>query len=110
LSHLRAEPVESAEKVSSELLQRRRTRPQDPEDGTILIISFHKFCVSNLFIMVSSVLQKASIGVDPHYLDVWQPTHQGNADAVKKMVSISFYSYASFIIFILNSIFCMIDI
>jgi hypothetical protein len=34
-------------------------------DGMILIISFHKFCVSNLFIMLNSVLQKASTGSIP---------------------------------------------
>jgi hypothetical protein len=56
------------------------------------------------------VLQKASIGDNPHYLDVWQPAHQGNADAAEKLISISFYSYASFVIFVLNSIFCKTDI
>jgi hypothetical protein len=46
----------------------------------------------------------------PHYFDVWQPTHHGNADVVERLVSISFYSYAIFLIFILNSIFCRTDI
>jgi hypothetical protein len=44
---------------------------------------------------------------DIHYLDVWQPAHQGNADTVEMLVSISFYSYTIFVTFILNSIFCM---
>jgi hypothetical protein len=78
--------------------------------GTILIISFRRFWVSNLFIMLNSMLQKVSTGVDPHYLDVWQPTHQGNAYAIEKLVSINFYSYTLFVIFILNSIFYRINI
>jgi hypothetical protein len=56
------------------------------------------------------VLQKKHTGVDPHYFVVWEPTHQGNADAVEGLVTISFYSYTIFIIFILNSIFCRTDI
>jgi hypothetical protein len=80
---------------------------QDVEDGTILIISILNFCVTNIF---NFVLQKISTGVDPHYLDVWQPAHQSNAEATERLVSISFYSYAIFIIFILNSIFCMTNI
>jgi hypothetical protein len=39
---------------------------------------------------LDSLLQKASIGVDPHYLDVWQPTHQGNESTTEKRVSIVF--------------------
>jgi hypothetical protein len=65
------------------------------------------FCITNLF---NYVLQKKHIGVDPYYFDVWEPAHQGNADAVERLVTISFYSYATFVIFILNSIFCMTDI
>jgi hypothetical protein len=56
------------------------------------------------------VLQKASTGADPHYLDVWQPAHQGNADTAEKLVSISFYSYAIFVTSVLNSILCWSDI
>jgi hypothetical protein len=69
-----------------------------------------KFCVTNLFIMLNFVLQKASTGADPHYLDVWQPAHQGNADTAEKLVSISFYSYAIFVTSVLNSILCWSDI
>jgi hypothetical protein len=29
----------------------------------------------NLFVMLDSMLQKKSIGVEPHYLDVWLPAH-----------------------------------
>jgi hypothetical protein len=91
-------------------LRRRRTCPQDPKDGTILIISFLKFCVTNLFIILNSVLQKAGTGVDPHYLDLWKPAHQSNANATEKLVSISLYSYALFVTFVLNSIFHKTDI
>jgi hypothetical protein len=55
--------------------------------------------------MLISVLQKASTRVDAHYLDVGQPTHQGNANATEKLVSISFYSYTIFVTSVLNSIF-----
>jgi hypothetical protein len=72
-----------------------------------LIISILNFCVTNLF---NSMLQKASTVADPCYLDVWQPTHHGNADAVERMASISFYSYAILDTFILNSLFCTTDI
>jgi hypothetical protein len=51
-------------------LRRGQIRLQDLEDDTILIISFHKFCVFNLFIILNSVLQKASTRANPHYLDV----------------------------------------
>jgi hypothetical protein len=60
--------------------------------------------------MLNSVLQKASTGANPHYLDVWQPAHQGNAKAAEKLVSISFYSYTIFVTCVLNSIFCRTDI
>jgi hypothetical protein len=43
--------------------------------------------------------------VQPHYFYVWEPAHQGNPDAVKTLVTTSFYCYAIFVIFILNSIF-----
>jgi hypothetical protein len=51
------------------------------------------------------MLHKATTRVDPHYLDVWQLAHQGNTDAVERLVSISFYSYTIFVTFTLNSIF-----
>jgi hypothetical protein len=60
--------------------------------------------------LLNSVLQKACTRVDPHYLDVWQPAQQGNAEAMERLVTISFYSYAIFVTFVLNSIFCWIDI
>jgi hypothetical protein len=78
--------------------------------GMILIISFHKFYVSNLFLTLDSVLQKASTGVNPHYLYVWLPAHHDNVDTIEKLVSINFYCYASFVIFVLNSILSRTDI
>jgi hypothetical protein len=56
------------------------------------------------------MLQKASTGVNPHYFDVRQPAHHGNADAAERLVNSSFYSYAIFVMFILNLIFCGTDI
>jgi hypothetical protein len=56
------------------------------------------------------MLQKKRTGVDPHYFDVWEPAHQGNTDGAERLVTISFYSYAIFVIFILNSIFDRTDI
>jgi hypothetical protein len=40
------------------------------------------------------MLHKTSTEVDPHYLDVWQPAHQGDADVVEKLVSNNFKRYA----------------
>jgi hypothetical protein len=56
------------------------------------------------------VLQKASTRADPHYFDVSQHAHYDNTDAVERLVSISFNSYAIFVTFILNSIFYRTDI
>jgi hypothetical protein len=66
--------VELTEKAIDAPLRHGRTRLQDPEDGMILMLSFCKFCVSNLFIT----------------LDFGQPAHQGNADKGEKLVSINF--------------------
>jgi hypothetical protein len=65
------------------------------------------FCITNLF---NFVLQKKHIRVDAHYFNVWEPTHQVNANVAERLVTISLYSYVIFIIFILNSIFCRTDI
>jgi hypothetical protein len=45
----------NVEKVVGAPLWCERTRPQNPEDGMILVILFHNFCVSNLFIMLNFV-------------------------------------------------------
>jgi hypothetical protein len=77
--------------------------PQEEMYLLRLIILILNFCIPNL---LNSVLQKKCTGVKPHYFDVWEPAHQGDADAAERPVTISFYSYTIFIIFILNSIFC----
>jgi hypothetical protein len=38
--------------------------------------------------------QKKTSGVDPHYLDVWLPAHQGDVDTTEKLVSNNFKWYA----------------
>jgi hypothetical protein len=40
--------------------------------------------------MLDSMLQKKTIRADPHYLNVWQPTHKGDAVATEKLVSNNF--------------------
>jgi hypothetical protein len=52
----------------------------------------------NLFITLDYVLQKKSTEVDPHYLDVWAPAHEGDATTAEKLVSNNFYRYTSFVI------------
>jgi hypothetical protein len=47
----------------------------------------------NLFIMLDSVLQKASTGIDPHFIDVWVPMHRDDPEAMQKLVSNNFNSY-----------------
>jgi hypothetical protein len=43
--------------------------------------------------MLDSVLQKASMSVDPHFIDVWVPTHRDDPEATQKLVSNNFNSY-----------------
>jgi hypothetical protein len=40
--------------------------------------------------MLESVLQKKSSWVDPHYLNIWQPAHEGDAAVAEKLVSNNF--------------------
>jgi hypothetical protein len=47
----------------------------------------------NLFIMLDSILQKASTDVDPHFIDVWVPMHRDDREATQKLVSNNFNSY-----------------
>jgi hypothetical protein len=47
----------------------------------------------NLFIMLDSVLQKASMDVDPHFINVWVPMHRDDPEATQKLVSNNFNSY-----------------
>jgi hypothetical protein len=44
-----------------------------------------------LFIMLHFVLQRASFGVDPHYLDVWVPMHRDDDTSAEKLVSTNLY-------------------
>jgi hypothetical protein len=48
---------------------------------------FPKVFRIDLFITLDSMLQKKSSGVQPHYLDVWLPAHDGDADVAEKLVS-----------------------
>jgi hypothetical protein len=47
----------------------------------------------NLFIMLDSVLQKASTSVDPYFIDVWVPMHRDDPEATQELVSNNFNSY-----------------
>jgi hypothetical protein len=52
----------------------------------------------NLCIMLDSLLQKDSTGVEPHYLDVWVPMHRDDPQSHQKLVSTNFfYSYVCII-------------
>jgi hypothetical protein len=45
-----------------------------------------------LLIMLHSVLQMTSSGVDLHYLDVWVPMHRDDDTSAKKLVSTNLYN------------------
>jgi hypothetical protein len=47
----------------------------------------------NLFIMLDSVLQKASTDVDTHFIDVWVHMHSDDPETTLKLVSNNFNSY-----------------
>jgi hypothetical protein len=55
--------------------------------------------VLQLIYNVGLYVQKKSSGADPHYLDVWLPTHDGDADAAEKLVSKNFKCYTQFVIY-----------
>jgi hypothetical protein len=46
------------------------------------------------------MLQKKSIGVEPHYLDVWLPMHDDDEATAEKLVSINIKCYAKFVIYL----------
>jgi hypothetical protein len=48
----------------------------------------------NLFIMLDSILQKKSTGVEPHYLDIWLPAHDDDEATTDKLVSNNIKYYA----------------
>jgi hypothetical protein len=61
-----------------------------------MIHSFY-FSVSfriNLFIMLDSMLQKKSTGVEPHYLNIWLPVHDNDEATTEKLVSNNIKYYA----------------
>jgi hypothetical protein len=39
------------------------------------------------------MLRKKSSGIDPHYLNVWLPLHDGDANAAEKFESNNFKCY-----------------
>jgi hypothetical protein len=43
--------------------------------------------------MLDSILQKASMGVDPRFINVWVPMHKDDPEATQKLVSNNFNSY-----------------
>jgi hypothetical protein len=40
------------------------------------------------------MLQKKSIGVEPHYLDIWLPTHDDDQAMMEKLVGNNIMCYA----------------
>jgi hypothetical protein len=49
--------------------------------------------------MLDSMLQKTSTGVEPHYLDVWLPTHDNDEATMEKLVSNNIKCYVYFVIY-----------
>jgi hypothetical protein len=93
-NHLRAELAEPTEQVLGAPLWGRQSRPQDLEADTIHSFSlFISFCI-NSFKKLDSMLQKKSIGVEPHYLDVWLPAHDDDEATTEKLVSNNIKCYA----------------
>jgi hypothetical protein len=45
-------------------------------------------------------LQKASTGVDAHFINVWVPMHRDDPEATQKLVSNNFNTYVSIVCFI----------
>jgi hypothetical protein len=68
----------------------------------------HELLRINLFIILDSILQKASMGVDPHFINVWMPMHRDVCiicfipirEVTQKLVSNNFNSYVCIICFI----------
>jgi hypothetical protein len=49
--------------------------------------------------MLDSILQKKSIGVEPHYLDIWLTAHNDDEASAKKLVSNNIKCYVIFVIY-----------
>jgi hypothetical protein len=60
----------------------------------------------NLFVMLDSVLQKASTSVDPYFIDVWVPIHRDDPEATQKLVSNNFF-FVTIVSNNFNSYICM---
>jgi hypothetical protein len=43
--------------------------------------------------MLDSILQKAGMGIDPHFIDVWVSMHRDDPEATQKLVSNNFNNY-----------------
>jgi hypothetical protein len=54
-----------------------------------IFLSSHKF-----FVTLDSMLQKESIRVKPHYLDVWLPAHNDDEARAEKLLSKNIKCYA----------------
>jgi hypothetical protein len=54
-----------------------------------IFLSSRKF-----FVTLDSMLQKESIGVKPHYLDVWLPAHNDDEAREEKLLSKNIKCYA----------------
>jgi hypothetical protein len=50
--------------------------------------------------MLDSILQKASTGVDPHFINIWVPMHRDDLEVTQKLVSNNFNSYVCIVCFI----------
>jgi hypothetical protein len=93
-SHLITELVEPTEQAIDAPLWGERSCLQDPEAGTIHSFSLSIFFCINLFITLDSMMQKKSIGVEHHYMDVWLPLHDDDEATVEKLVNNSIKCYA----------------
>jgi hypothetical protein len=62
---------------------------------------FYALLCIHLFIMIDSILQKASTGVDSYFIDVWVPMHRDDLEATQKLVSNNFSTYVCIVYFIL---------
>jgi hypothetical protein len=60
--------------------------------------------------MLDSMSQKKSTRVEPHYMDVWLPTHDDDEAMVEKLVSNNIKYMHNLLYIRTNSIFCTNDI
>jgi hypothetical protein len=60
--------------------------------------------------MLDSMSQKKSTRVEPHYMDVWLPTHDDDEAMVEKLISNNIKYMHNLLYIRTNSIFCTNDI